>query len=98
MDTVRTTIRIRKDLLDQSKRLALERNTSLQQIVNDVLAKGFSEESYLKRREEAFATIESLRKSLKGKYIDVNKLVEENKRELQERTDRILGLHKRRKS
>lgn len=97
MDTVRTTIRIRKDLLDQSKRLALERNTSLQQIVNDVLAKGFSEESYLKRREEVFATIESLRKSLKGKH-DVNKLVEENKRELQERTDRILGLHKRRKS
>lgn len=92
MDTVRTTIRIRKDLLDQSRILAIRRSTSLQNIINESLAKGLGEVSDLNRHKRAMEIIDRLRESLKGKKVNVQALVDENKRELEERTNRILRI------
>lgn len=92
MQTVRTTIRIRKDLLDQSRFLALRRETSLQQVINDTLAQGFGHITDFDIHREAMARIDQFRESLKGKKINVKKLVEENKKELEERSNRLLNL------
>ncbi|MEK7616531.1 MAG: hypothetical protein AAB414_00560 [Patescibacteria group bacterium] len=88
--TVRTTIRIRKDLLDQSKLLALRTNTSLQEVVNEALVQGFGYITDLDPQRTAMDKIDKLRQSLKGSKINTKALVEKNKRELQERADRIL--------
>lgn len=92
MQTVRTTIRIRKDLLDQSRLLALRRETSLQQVINDTLAQGFGHITDFDIHKEAMARIDEFRQSLKGKKINVKKLVEENRKELEERSNRLLNL------
>lgn len=89
-NTVRTTIRIRQDLLKQSKLLAVHRGTSLQEVINDVLAKGFGRVTDLATHKRAMAKIDTFRKSLKGQKIDVEKLIEDNKMELEERTERLL--------
>lgn len=94
--TVRTTIRIRKDLLDQSRLLALKQGTSLQEIINDVLLKGFDNHiTDFDIHQEAMANIDSLRESirkrLKGKSINTKKLIEQNKQELENRTLNILN-------
>lgn len=80
--TVRTTIRIRKDLLDQSRRLALERGTNLQDVINDVLAKGYGSVTDLNRHKQAMTTIDSIRKNLSqsGK-IDTLALINESKKD-----------------
>lgn len=80
--TVRTTIRIRKDLLDQSRRLALERGTNLQDVINDVLARGYGEVTDLNRHKQAMTTIDSIRKNLNqnGK-IDTYELINESKKD-----------------
>lgn len=80
--TVRTTIRIRKDLLDQSRRLALERGTNLQDVINDVLARGYGDVTDLNRHKQAMLTIDSIRKTLSqnGK-IDTNALIKESKKD-----------------
>ena len=88
---VRTTMRIRKDLLDQSRLLALRRGTSLQEVINDTLAQGFGHVSDLNIHEQAMARIDKLRESLRGRKIDVKKLVEENKKELEDRSKRALN-------
>lgn len=87
--TVRTTIRIRKDLFDQSKLLALQNDSSLQEVINQALAQGFGLISGLETHKIAMDKIDRIRQSLKGRKIDVKKLVEANKKELQDRADRI---------
>lgn len=92
MQTVRTTIRLRKDLFDQSKLLALKKGTSFQQVVNDTLASGFREIGDLSQNRIAMAKIDRIRNEIFKKHgkINVQKLVDQNKKELQERTDRLL--------
>ena len=90
--TVRTTIRIRKDLLDQSRLLALKQGTSLQEIINEVLLKGFDNHiTDFDLHQQAMKNIDRFRESFKGKKINVNQLVEKNKQELEERTNRLIG-------
>ena len=79
---VRTTIRVRKDLMDQSRLLAFEKGTSVQDVINSTLAAGFGNVINLKIRHEAFDRIESFRKSLIGKNIDAEKLLAQNKKDL----------------
>lgn len=95
MQTVRTTIRIRKDLFDQSKLLALKKGTSFQQVVNDTLASGLRDGD-LKKRQEAMAKIDQFREEVFRKHgkINVQKLVDQNRQELEERTNRILNTAK----
>lgn len=92
MQTVRTTIRIRKDLLDQSRLLALRRETSLQQVINDTLAQGFGHITDFDIHKEAMARIDEFRTRFRGKKINVKKLIEENKKELEERSNKLLNL------
>jgi len=89
--TVRTTIRIRKDLFDQSRLLAFNQGTSLQQVVNDMLAKGLSYISDVGNRERAMAEIDKFRNSMRGKKINVQALIADNKKQLEERTNRLLN-------
>jgi hypothetical protein len=87
--TIRTTLRIRKDLLDQSRRLALERGTHLQDVINDILARGFDEVTDLNRHQHAIAAIDSIRKELITEgAIDTQLIVDENKKELDKRRNR----------
>ena len=90
MQTVRTTIRIRKDLLDQSRLLALRRDISLQQVINDTLAQGFGHITDFDIHRQAMKRIDKFRANLKGK-INTKKLVGKNKKELEERTNRLLN-------
>ena len=89
-DTVRTTIRIRKDLLNQSKLHALRQGTSLQETINQTLAAGFGQVSDLNTQEVAMAKIDNLRKSLTNQKINVQKLVEKNKRQLEDHTHELI--------
>lgn len=95
-NTVRTTIRIRKDLLDQSRMLALKRGTSLQEVINDILLKGYDNHiTDFDIHQQAMANIdrlrEDIRKRLKGKNINTKKLIEQNKKELEDRTLKVLN-------
>jgi len=91
-DTVRTTIRIRKDLLDQSKFIALKQGTSLQQVINDSLTQGFQRISPAKSRREVMETIDQLRKDMLNKYgsVETGELIDEAKEGLQSRSDKLL--------
>lgn len=90
--TVRTTIRIRKDLLDQSRLLALKQGSSLQEVINDILLKGFDNQiTDFDLHQQAMKNIDRFRESFKGKKINVNQLVAKNKKELEERTNRLIG-------
>lgn len=80
-NTVRTTIRIRKDLFDQSRLLAFERNTSLQEVINDTLIRGFRYITDIDRHKEAMAAIDTFRESMHGKKINLQKLIEQNKKD-----------------
>lgn len=83
LDTVRTTIRIRKDLLDQSRLLALKQGTSLQEIINDLLLKGFDNHiTDFDIHQQAMKNIDRFRESLKGRKINVKKILEISKRDL----------------
>lgn len=95
MQTVRTTIRLDKDLLDQYKMLALKKGTSLQAVVNTVLRQSYPQVASLKTRRELMARIDRFREEAYKKhgYINTQELIDENKRELQERADRALGIH-----
>lgn len=95
--TVRTTIRIRKDLLDQSKLLALKQGSSLQDVINETLIKGFGNHiTDLDIHQEAMQNIdrlrENIRKKIKGRSINTKKLIEQNKKELENRTLNTLKL------
>ena len=89
-NAIRTTIRIREDLLKQSKLLAIHNGQSLQEVINDALAIGFGHISDLDIQREAMAKIDNFRKSLHGKKINTKRLVEENKKELERRTNKLL--------
>ncbi len=80
--TVRTTIRIRKDLIDQSRLIALKKGVSLQEIINDTLAMGFRHVSDLNSVQEAIRRLDEFRASQAGKKISLKKLLEESKRDL----------------
>lgn len=81
MQTVRTTIRIRKDLYDQSRLLAFKKGSSFQEVINDTLALGFGKISDLKSTEEAMKEIDAFRESLSGSNIRAEDLVELSKRD-----------------
>lgn len=89
-NAVRTTIRIRKDLLHQSKLVALSSGTSLQEVINQVLAQGFGTITDLDTHKSAMVKIDKVRQSLQKDQADVKNLIEENKKELQARTDQVL--------
>lgn len=71
--------------------MALRREASLQQVINDTLAQGFGHITDFDVHKQAMARIDKFRESLKGKKINIKKLVEENKKELEERSQRLLG-------
>lgn len=79
--TIRTTIRLRKDLIDQSRMIALKKGASLQEIINDTLALGFKHVSDLNSVQEAMKRIDAFRQSLTLKDIDLKKLLAENKKD-----------------
>ena len=81
INTVRTTIRIRKDLFDQSRLLALKRNTSLQEVINDTLIRGFRYITDMDRHKEAMVAIDTFRESMRGKKINLQKLLQQNKKD-----------------
>ncbi len=82
--TVRTTIRIRKDLLDQSRLLALKQGSSLQNVVNEMLLKGFGNQiTDFDLHQQAMKNIDRFRESLKGRKINVKKILALSKRDLQ---------------
>ena len=76
--TVRTTIRIRKDLLEQSRMLALHKGVSLQDVVNETLAVGYKHVTDLTASGEAMKQIDHFRSSMAKKNISLKKLLEEN--------------------
>lgn len=83
-NTVRTTIRIRKDLLDQSKLLALQNDTSLQEVVNGVLAQGFGRITDFDTQKAAMDKIDAFRNKLArsaGK-VDIKALLKAAKKDL----------------
>lgn len=90
-NAVRTTIRIRKDLLDQSRLIAIKRGTNLQEVINSTLAKGFGRISDLEKRRIIMKRIDDFRKSINGKNINSQSIYEANKKELEDRTDRLLN-------
>ncbi len=78
-NTVRTTIRIRKDILDQSRILALHKGVSLQDVINETLAIGYKHVSSFHGTKEAIGKIDAFRKNMEKKNIDIHKLIELNK-------------------
>jgi len=79
--TTRTTIRIRRDLLDQSRMLALNKGTSLQDIINNALAVGFQHITDLNPSRESMKEIDKFRQSMLRKKINVKKLLKTSKSE-----------------
>ena len=80
--TVRTTIRIRKDLLDQSKLLAVKKSISLQEIINTTLALGLGNLTNLESNKEAMEKIDAFRTSLSGKKNNLEDLLNKSKSDL----------------
>ena len=81
-NTIRTTIRIRKDLLNISRQYALNRGASLQDTINAALAAGFQRISDLESRKQAMAKIDQFRESLRGKKINLQEILQESKKDL----------------
>lgn len=80
--TIRTTIRIRKDLLNQFRLLALKEGNSLQNVINNTLALGLGKVTDLEFNKKAMTKIDNLRMSLSGQEIDLKKLLSKNKSDL----------------
>ena len=80
--TVRTTIRIRKDLFDQSRLLALNNGTTLQEIINSTLALGLGKVSDLESSKEAMMKIDKLRMSLSKGEFNLEDLLKKSKFDL----------------
>ncbi len=81
LNTMRTTIRIRRDLLNQSRILAIKKGTSLQTIINDTLAAGFQHVTDLSLSHNSMKKIDTFRKSMLKKNISLAKLLEVSKSE-----------------
>lgn len=77
--TIRTTIRIRKDLLDQSRMLAFKKGVSLQDIINETLSIGYKHVTDLNIAHESMKQIDAFRKNMEDKKINVKKLLELSK-------------------
>ncbi len=90
-NSVRTTIRIRKDLLDQSKLISLKRQTSLQETINQALALGFGHISDLDSQRQAMAKIDKFREKLTSQKFKTSEMIEQNKGELQNRADKLIA-------
>ncbi len=77
--TVRTTIRIRKDLLDQSRMLAFNKGKSLQDVINETLAIGYKFVTDLSGTKDSINQIDNFRQSMVKKNINLTKLIEASK-------------------
>lgn len=80
-NTVRTTIRIRKDLIDQSRMIALKRGTSLQDVINQTLAIGFGHITDFNVVNRSIRQIDNFRNSLTSKNVKLGKLLEISKKD-----------------
>ncbi len=80
--TIRTTIRIRKDLFDQSRLLAVKKGTSLQEIINSTLALGLAKVSDLESSKKSMGKIDKFRLSLSDKKINLDNLLYKSKSDL----------------
>ena len=80
--TIRTTVRIRKDLFDQSRLLALKNGTSLQEIINSTLALGLGKVSDLESNRKAMAKIDKFRMSLSDKKFNLEDLLNKSRSDL----------------
>lgn len=80
--TTRTTIRIRKDLLNISRQYALKRGVSLQDTINAALAAGFQRISDLESRKQAMVKIDQFRESLGGKKLNLQEILRASKKDL----------------
>ena len=80
--TIRTTVRIRKDLFDQSRLLALRKGTSLQEIINSTLALGLGKVSDLESNRKAMAKIDKFRMSLSDKKFNLEDLLNKSRSDL----------------
>jgi len=78
---VRTTIRIRKDLISQSRMIALKRSSSLQSVINDTLAAGFGHVTDFNIVNQSMKKIDDFRKSLTSKNVKLGKLLKISKDE-----------------
>jgi hypothetical protein len=76
--SVRTTIRIKKDLLDQSRLLALRTGSSLQDVINQALALGYKHITDLGTTKQAMKEIDTFRHNMMKKNIKLNSLLEAN--------------------
>ena len=79
--TVRTTIRIRKDLVDQSRMIALKKGVSLQDVINDTLAVGFKHVTDLNTASRLMGQIDSFRQSMTSKNVNLEKLLDLSKKD-----------------
>lgn len=82
METARTTLRIRKDLLKAAKRLALEKETSLQDVINNIMEKGMRTITNVKTRKRAFNAIDKFRKETEKYNIRASDIVKKSKKQL----------------
>jgi len=80
--TTRTTVRIRTDLFDQFRLLALQKGTSLQEVINTTLALGLGKVSNLDSDRKAMAKIDTFRISLADKKINIEDLLDKSKSDL----------------
>lgn len=80
--TIRTTVRIRKDLFDKSRLLAIKQGATFQEIINKTLALGFGKVSDLEGPKKSMNKIDKLRSSLATKKIDLQDLLYESKSDL----------------
>ena len=80
--TTRTTVRIRTDLFDQFRLLALQKGTSLQEVINTTLALGLGKVSNLDSDRKAMAKIDTFRISLADKKINLEDLLDKSKSDL----------------
>lgn len=78
-NTVRTTIRIRKDLLDQSRMLALSKGISVQDVINETLAIGYKHVTDLNKTKTSMKLIDNFRQSMQEKNINLSKLIQASK-------------------
>lgn len=69
-------------MIDQSRLLAFQRDASLQDVINETLALGFGRISDLDTQQDAMARIDKFREGLKGKKIDIHKILQESKKDL----------------
>lgn len=78
-NTIRTTIRIRSDLLAQARMLALNKGVTLQDIINDTLAIGYKHVSDLHAAKGAMKQIDNFRKHMSQKKISLTSTIELSK-------------------